>query len=86
MTSILSTIAIVAPLGQRWALVTDAVIDDWVVEEIARYRGEGLVGGLVSPRHYEQAGVALAGVARCATHPKELEAIDVQLCFVWQGG
>jgi hypothetical protein len=85
MTAILSTMVIVPPLGQRWALATDGMFDDRVVEQLARYRAEGLVAVLVPPRHYEQARVALAGVARCATHPKELEAIDVQLCFAWQG-
>jgi hypothetical protein len=39
----------------------------------------------VAPLHYEHAHVSLAGVARCATHPKELEAIDVKLCFAWNG-
>jgi hypothetical protein len=85
MPKIVPTIAIVPPPEQRWALATDRLLDERAVEEIASYRVRGLVAVLVPPRHYEHAQVALAGVARCATHPKELEALDVQLCFAWEG-
>jgi hypothetical protein len=81
----MSPIAVVPPERQRWALATDGLLDDPAVEELGRYRTEGLVAVLVPPLHYEHAHAALAGVARCATHPKELEAIDVKLCFAWKG-
>jgi hypothetical protein len=70
-------------MTKRLAIAVDGPLDQSSLATIGSDQAE-LVAVMVLPPYYEDTRSSIPVGLRCTTHPKELEALGVTVCFAWR--